>query len=59
MTVALKKAEAAPKVGIRKPASASARVVSEVDMLIVRLKKIRKGQKGGIDIRQAIDDGRA
>ena len=43
MTVALTKAEAAPKVAKRKPASVSARMVSEVDMLIVRLKKIRKG----------------
>lgn len=41
-----------------KGASTPARVVTEVDVLITRLKKIRKGQRGGIDVRQTIDDGR-
>lgn len=58
MTVPMKKPKspAAAKSGANaKPA----RVVSEVDVLIARLKKIRKGQAGALDVRRAIEDGRA
>lgn len=42
----------------KKAAATPIRVVTEVDVLIARLKKIRQGQSGGIDVRQAIDNGR-
>lgn len=43
------KSAAAPK---------AAKVVSEVDLLIARLKRIRKGQHGAFDLREAVADGR-
>jgi len=50
-----------PKTG-KAPKSAAApktaKVVSEVDLLIARLKRIRKGQQGTLDLREAIADGR-
>lgn len=58
MSVALKKSRA-PITAKTKPAPKATRLVSEVDVLIARLKKIRKGQTGSFDIRQAIEDGRA
>jgi len=50
-----------PKTGkVPKSAAApkTAKVVSEVDLLIARLKRIRKGQHGTLDLREAIADGR-
>ncbi len=35
-----------------------AHVVSEVDLLIARLKRFRKDQRGDLNIRQAIEGGR-
>jgi hypothetical protein len=58
MSVALKKSQP-PVAAKTKPAPKATRLVSEVDVLIARLKKIRKGQTGSFDIRQAIEDGRA
>lgn len=58
MSVALNKTKV-PVVAKSRPVPKAARLVSEVDVLIARLKKIRKGQAGSFDIRQAIEDGRA
>lgn len=59
MPVVVKKPRAGAIPVKPKGASTPARVVTtEVDVLIARLKKIRKGQRGGIDVRQAIDSGR-
>jgi hypothetical protein len=58
MPAALKKPETSARTAKRKPARKSIEVVSEVDVLIARLKKIRKGQAGTIDLRPAIEDGR-
>jgi hypothetical protein len=59
MPVALKKPRSPAIASKRKPAAKAVQVVSEVDVLIARLKKLRKGQSGGFDVRQAIEDGRA
>ncbi|MBW7901835.1 MAG: hypothetical protein H3C26_10185 [Rhodocyclaceae bacterium] len=58
MPAALKKPRS-PSTPKRKPVEEAARVVSEVDVLIARLKKLRKGQHESLDLRQAIEDGRA
>ncbi len=36
----------------------SMHIISEVDLLIARLKRFRKGQRTGFDLREAIEDGR-
>ncbi|GAB1392848.1 hypothetical protein MASR1M60_10110 [Rhodocyclaceae bacterium] len=58
MPAVLKKNQSSLAPSKRKSASKDVAVVSEVDVLIARLKKIRKGQVGQLDIRQAIADGR-
>ncbi len=59
MGVAMKKAKGGAQAAKREVAPKGAKVVSEVDLLIARLKKLRKGQQGGFDVREAIEDGRA
>jgi hypothetical protein len=59
MPVALKKPRSPIVAAKRKPATKDVQIVSEVDVLIARLKKLRKGQSGSFDVRQAIEDGRA
>lgn len=59
MPIALKKPRPPVVAAKRKPAAKAVQVVSEVDVLIARLKKLRKGQTGSFDVRQAIEDGRA
>lgn len=59
MPVALKKPRSPVAATKRKPAAKAVQVVSEVDVLIARLKKLRKGQTGSFDVRQAIEDDRA
>jgi hypothetical protein len=58
MPAVVKKPKAGGGAPKSKAAPPPARVVTEVDVLIARLKKIREGQHGGIDVRQAIEDGR-
>lgn len=58
MSGALKKPKSSVVPAKPKPASKAVRVVSEVDVLIARLNKIKKGQTGSFDVRQAIEDGR-
>lgn len=58
MPAVAKKSRAGAGLSKPKAAPVPARVVTEVDVLIARLKKIRQGQRGGIDIRQAIEAGR-
>lgn len=57
MTAVLKKPRAATTAR-RKPAAKAVQVVSVVDVLIARLKKLRKGQTGSFDLREAIEAGR-
>lgn len=59
MTAALKKPRTPASASKRKPGEKAPHIVSEVDVLIARLKKLRKGQSGSLDVRQAIEDGRA
>lgn len=59
MSVALKKPRSSSSTAKRKIAAKSVQLISEVDVMIARLKKLRKGQSGSIDVRQAIEDGRA
>lgn len=59
MTAALKKPRSPSVTSKRKPSEKTVHVVSEVDLLIARLKKLRKGQSVSLDVRQAIEDGRA
>ena len=58
MAVVMKKSKAGARVA--KPAAVpkAGKVVSEVDLLIARLKRFRKGQRTGFDLRTAIEDGR-
>ncbi|WP_171817367.1 hypothetical protein [Sulfuritalea hydrogenivorans] len=54
----MKKAKAGAKVAKQAPAPKAGKVISEVDLLIARLKRFRKGQRAGFDLREAIEDGR-
>lgn len=58
MAVVMKKSKTGARVA--KPAAApkAGKVISEVDLLIARLKRFRKGQRTGFDLREAIEDGR-
>jgi F0F1-type ATP synthase assembly protein I len=58
MAVAAKKAKAGEKVAKSAVAPKAGKVVSEVDLLIARLRRFRKGQRTGFDLREAIEDGR-
>ncbi|BAO30411.1 hypothetical protein SUTH_02629 [Sulfuritalea hydrogenivorans sk43H] len=58
MAVVMKKAKAGAKVAKQAPAPKAGKVISEVDLLIARLKRFRKGQRAGFDLREAIEDGR-
>jgi len=58
MAEVMKKAKTGAKVAARATAPKTGKLVSEVDLLIARLKRFRKGQRAGIDLREAIEDGR-
>jgi hypothetical protein len=58
MTVVMKKSKARAKVARQGGVPKAAKVISEVDLLIARLKRFRKGQRTGFDLREAIEDGR-
>ncbi len=58
MTVVMKKSKAGAKVARQAAVPKAAKVISEVDLLIARLKRFRKGQRTGFDLREAIEDGR-
>lgn len=58
MAVVMKKAKAGAKVAKQGAAPKAGKVISEVDLLIARLKRFRKGQRTGFDLREAIEDGR-
>ncbi len=59
MAVVAKQSKAGTKKTIKQAAAPkAARVISEVDLLIARLKRFRKGQRGGFDLREAIEEGR-
>jgi len=59
MPTALKAPRSPTIASKRKPSEKTVLIVSEVDVLIAQLKKLRKGQSGSLDVRQAIEDGRA
>lgn len=58
MTVVIKKSKAGAKVARQTAVPKAAKVISEVDLLIARLKRFRKGQRTGLDLREAIEEGR-
>jgi hypothetical protein len=58
MAVAEKKVKSGEKVAKSTVAPKVGKVVSEVDLLIARLKRFRKGQRAGFDLREGIEDGR-
>lgn len=58
MAVVMKKSKAGAKVAKPTAAPKAGKVISEVDLLIARLKRFRKGQRTGFDLREAIEDGR-
>jgi len=58
MAVVVKKLKAGAKVARQAAAPKAGKLVSEVDLLIARLKRFRKGQRAGFDLREAIEDGR-
>lgn len=58
MAVVMKKAKAGAKPAKQAAAPKTGKVISEVDLLIARLKRFRKGQRTGFDLREAIEDGR-
>ena len=58
MPAALKKPKAGNKVAKAHAAPKATKVVSEVDLLIARLKRFRKGQRAGFDVQEAIESGR-
>lgn len=59
MPATLKKPRSPAVSAKRKPSEKPVQIVSEVDVLVARLKKLRKGQNGNLDVRRAIEDGRA
>lgn len=58
MAVVMKKLKAGAKVARQAAAPKTGKVISEVDLLIARLKRFRKGQRTSFDLREAIEDGR-
>lgn len=58
MAVVMRKAKTGARAAKRTTPAKAGKVVSEVDLLIARLKRFRKGQREGIDLREAIEDGR-
>ena len=59
MAVVAKQSKAGTKKALKQAAAPKvARVISEVDLLIARLKRFRKGQRAGFDLREAIEEGR-
>ena len=58
MTVVMKKSKAGAKVAKAAAPPKVGKLISEVDLLIARLKRIWKGQRTGFDLREAIEDGR-
>jgi len=58
MSVVVKKAKAGAKLAKHVVATKASKVISEVDHLIARLKRFRKGQSTDFNLREAIEDGR-